>query len=95
MAPQRKFGSVTAYRIRSQNCGWAATAEGIIVVVNPSRMIVRGGSDAPSDRKLPEVSEITIGLTEGVDSMLDDNAQYVGSSRSDLIEALDWIRTGS
>lgn len=95
MASKMQFGSVTAYKIRSENCGWASTSDGMLVVVNASRMIVQAGAEPISDRKLPEVSEITLGVAAGTDSLLDDQAQYVGSANNDLTKALEWVRARS
>ena len=92
MSSTLNFGRVVARRISSQNCAWAVTPEGLLIVVNPSRMIVEGGGDPQSEKILPDVSNVTIAMTEGNDSLLDDKSQYVGEAREDLLKALRWVR---
>ena len=55
-------------------------------------MIVEAGGNPASNETFPDVSNVTIAVTEGSDSVLDDRSQYVGDARDDLLNALRWVR---
>ena len=93
MAVGRAFGNVTAYRVRSENCGWASTPEGVLVIVNASQMIVQSGASTTRER-FAETSELIVGVSQGADGVIDDRVGYVGDTKEDLKSALEWIRTG-